>query len=108
MKKQAIIGMLLGISVLGLYGCKNVEEPVTPIENSVVEATEETSVNESVFPEDLALGENETEPEDRPHESRNPSTVLEDEETVYFCGRQHILKWDKQTQATDVIWIKRP
>lgn len=102
MKKRAIIlGILLGISILGLSGCKSAKEPVASMESSV----EETSASESALPGDLALGEDEEEPEERPHESKNPATVLEDEKAIYFCGKQRILKWDKTSGQTDIIWM---
>lgn len=103
-RRTLIVGILLGIGVLGLNGCKQAEESVIIPENSVIETGESVS-EEAVVPEDLALGEDEREPEELPHESRNPSTVLEDENAVYFCGKQHILKWDKISQQTDIIWM---
>ena len=106
MKKRAIIiGALLGISILGLSGCKSAEEPVASMESSVVETAEGTSASESALPGDLALGESEEQSEERTFESKNPSTIVEDEKALYFCGRQHILKWDKTSGQTDIIWM---
>ena len=105
MKKRAIIvGILFGIGVWGLSGCKNAGESTASMEDNVVETTETLS-EESVFPEDLALEEN-AEPEELMHESRKPATVLEDESAVYFCGGQRIVKWNKATQQTEIVWIK--
>lgn len=103
-RRVLIVGILLGIGVLGLNGCKKAEESVIVPEKSVI-ATGESVSEEAVLPEDLALGEDETEPEELQHESRNPSTILEDENAVYFCGKQHILKWDKESGQTDIIWM---
>lgn len=106
MKKRAIIiGALLGISILGLSGCKSAEEPVASMESSVVETAEGTSASESALPGDLALGESEEQSEERTFESKTPSTIVEDEKALYFCGRQHILKWDKTSGQTDIIWM---
>lgn len=106
MKKRAlIVGILLGISVFCLNGCKKTNEPATGQESSVETVTKEASEEENALPEDLALGEEEQEPEELPHESQNPSTILEDEKAIYFCGKQHILKWDKTSGQTDIIWM---
>ena len=103
-RRVLIVGILLGIGVLGLNGCKKAEEAVIVPEKSVI-ATGESVSEEAVLPEDLALGEDETETEELQNESRNPSTILEDENAVYFCGKQHILKWDKESGQTDIIWM---
>ena len=106
MKRRAlIVGMLLGICVFCLNGCKKTNEPAIGQESSVETVTKEASEEENALPEDLALGEEEQEPEELPHESLNPSTILEDEKAIYFCGKQHILKWDKTSGQTDIIWM---
>ena len=105
MRKRAIlISVLLGISLSIVSGCSK-KEVVKPAQSDVME---ETAVEEKELYSEKVEDESEdgdSEAEELHHESKNPSTVLEDEEAVYFCGEQHILKWDKQTQATDVIWM---
>ena len=103
-KRTIIVGILFGLSILCLNGCKKVEEPMPLVESSVEESAEEISSGEKEFPEDLALEGDEPEKE-RTHESQKPSTILEDETAVYFCGKQHILKWDKISGQADIIWM---
>lgn len=105
MRKRAIlISVLLGISLSIVSGCSK-KEVVKPAQNDVMEETavEEKELYSEKVEEESEDGDSEA--EELHHESKNPSTVLEDEEAVYFCGEQHILKWNKQTQATDVIWM---
>jgi len=104
-KRAIVIGMLFGIGICGLSGCKNSEKTAVSVENSAIEQVEEMTSADKDFSEEPVLEEPETELEVSAHESRNPSSILEDEEAVYFCGRQHILKWYKETQQTDIIWM---
>lgn len=105
-----VLALSICLSILG--GCSQKEEGAVE-KNSVHEETDVDIIGEK----GLRSEENEasTEPEgveedldmteERTHESKHASTVLEDENVVYFCGKQTILKWDKMTQEADIIWM---
>lgn len=103
-KRKILATILLGAGLAVLSGCKD-KENVMPVESSTVAETEEHEGRDKSLEENMPDAETDGELEDLSHESRNPSAVLEDETAVYFCGKQHILKWDKETQTTDIIWM---
>lgn len=105
-KKIAILSILISICAGVLIGCSDTKE-AEPDQKEI--RGEEMSMEAEVEtePESEPL-DTEEEPElqdERKHETVHASTVLEDENAVYFCGNQHILKWDKATQTTDIIWM---
>lgn len=108
MKKRVILAaILLGISLGMLSGCNRGEKEVTmPMESGGTEGdSSELTEGNGLYEEGENSLQEDTEPEELKHETQNSSTVLEDEEALYFCGRQYILKWDKNTQTTDIIWM---
>jgi len=107
LKKRTISAFaLLVLSISLLAGCnKETKEVSVPMENSGTEALKADSTEEKGLREEEQMVEQDGELEESAHESRTPSAVLEDEEAIYFCGRQHILKWDKETQQTEIIWM---
>lgn len=106
-KKVVILAFMFCISLGILNGCKQAEEVYEPTESNAPEDITEVDSSEGkgLRSEDEDIEEPLEEPGELRHESRQPGTVLEDEEAVYFCGRQHILKWNKETQTTDIIWM---
>ena len=109
-KRIVTIVLSLNICLSLLGGCAKKEESAV-LENSTIEE----NAGEEADNKGLRSEENTTEEEveeeaadwqeERTHESQHASTVLEDDNAVYFCGKHTILKWDKMTQETDVIWM---
>lgn len=96
--------MIMGV----LAGCAKGND--VPVSESVVETIEETggetetSVEETTT--ETAIEEKMQEwVEERTQESRLTNVITEDEEFVYFCGWEHILKWSKLDGSTEKIWI---
>ena len=81
-----------------------------PVKESVVETMDETDDEAKTSVEEIAteaIVEEETQGwvEERTHESRQADVVLEDDEFLYFCGFEHILKWNKSDGTSDKIWV---
>ena len=114
MYKKIICTALLCV-LIGLSGCSKAEEvsklpEASTMETIIEEISIEDNLNkeetEETFVETEADGEGILEEEkELKHESMQASTILEDENAVYLCGRQHILKWNKNDQTTDIIWM---
>lgn len=105
MKKKLV--MALGVCLITgiLAGCaKGNKEPVVTEQN--IGAVEETTLSFEESSEEEATEEETQEwVEERTHENRQADVVLEDEESVYFCGFEHILKWNKSDGSTEKIWV---
>lgn len=109
--KRRILSVILICSVcVGLLsGCMGKKEEGTAIESS------ETIVEEAVdaegkglrVEEDMLPAEAETQEwvEESAHENRLANVVLQDEEFIYFCGWEHILKWSNLDGSSEKIWI---
>ena len=103
MKKLVLI---LGACVIMgiLSGCiiKN-DAPV--IESTAEIAEETTSSTEEIHTEEVSEEDTQEWTEEYTHESRLANVVTEDEEFVYFCGFEHILKWSKTDGSAEKIWV---
>lgn len=107
MKKSVVlIALLLGIGMGTLTACTKTNDKV--MESESVEETVSVAGTE----EPASLEESDTQEEgmqewlkERTHESRLANVVTEDEEFVYFCGWEYILKWSKLDGSTEKIWV---
>jgi len=102
MKRKWIVAigacMIAGV----LAGCaKGSKEPV---KESVIETIEELPSADEIVVEEI-VEETQEWVEERTYVSRQADVVLEDEESVYFCGFEHILKWNKSDGTSEKIWI---
>ena len=90
------IVLILGACVImgTLSGC-NIKNDAPVIESTAEIAEETTSSTEEIQTEEVSEEDAQEWEEERTHESRQAGVVLEDEEFVYFCGFEHILKWNK-------------
>ncbi len=107
MKRKMVWAICAGMIMGVLAGCAKGND--VPVAGSVAETADEseeaiTSVEEN---ETEAAIEEETQEwvEERTHESKQADVVLEDEEFVYFCGFEHILKWSKLDGSAEKIWV---
>ena len=107
MKRKMVWAICAGMIMGVLAGCAKGND--VPVAESVAETAEEseeaiTSVEENET--EVAIEEETQEwVEERTHESKQANVVLEDEEYVYFCGFEHILKWSKSDNSTEKIWV---
>jgi len=104
MRRKLVLAISAGIIMGVLAGCAKGND--VPVAENVVETDgeAESSVQETGAEAEI---EEETQEwvEERTHESRPANVVTEDEEYVYFCGWEHILKWSKEDGSTEKIWI---
>lgn len=105
MRRKIVLLMSACILMGMLSGCAkdNKEVVMTEVVTETVEET--TTVAEGDTTKEAAMEETQEWVEERTHESKQANVVLEDEEAVYFCGFEHILKWNKSDGSTEKIWV---
>ncbi len=107
-RKIVLITIALGLCVGMLSACakKDVKSAET-VKEETTETAEENTDKEHATEESAPIESEEEQEgvEERVHESRPANVVVEDEESVYFCGWEHILKWNKADGSTQKIWV---
>lgn len=104
MKKKMISVLLLGMCMGILGGCAKGND--IPVSQTATETVEEQVLSEEeTVVEDVATEETQEWGEERTHESGYADVIVEDEDFIYFCGWEHILKWNKADGTTQKIWV---
>ena len=104
MKRRMVLAITACMIMGMLSGC--IIKNDAPVPESVAQIVEETtSSTEEIHTEEVSEEDTREWEEERTHESRQASVVLEDEEFVYFCGFEHIMKWSKLDGSTEKIWV---
>ena len=106
MRKKYVLLIAVCMIAGVLSGCSKGNDVTADTNNDsqVAETQAETLVDMSDVQE--TTDEETTEwVEERTHESKYANVVVEDEEYVYFCGWEHILKWSKTDGSTEKIWV---
>lgn len=104
-RKVVFVTIVLGLCAGMLSACAAKEEKNV---EAVLEETTEEDRREELYTEESVIDESPESQEwtpERIHESRLANVVAEDEEFLYFCGWEYILKWNKMDGTTQKIWV---
>ena len=104
-KRVLLVAMVCGIYMGTMSGCAGETEATVPFgaSEAVVEETEGVlQIEKNAIQEEEKTQEW---VEERTHQSKPANVVMEDEKFIYFCGWEHILKWNKLDGSTEKIWV---